>query len=150
MDKVNWKGSFVPSHSDEKPELNDLAKHFACKGQAGRDNTLLCDVTTEAYVPSLDEEISIEEIVEAEKELKDGKVSGDGWVKKMITSLPATLLLLIQLIFNTILKSRVFPSAWRTTIVGEISRTKALVNQVRTTIIFHWCNYLQNYLILLC
>ena len=101
--KINWKGSFVSADADEKPELNDLATHFASKGQAGRDNTVLCDATGDTYVPLLDDDISIEEIVEAEKELKEDKVSGDGWVKKMVTNLPASLLLVVQLIFKTIL-----------------------------------------------
>ena len=122
--KINWKGSFVSADADEKPELNDLATHFASKGQAGRDNTVLCDATGDTYVPLLDDDISIEEIVEAEKELKEDKVSGDGWVKKMVTNLPASLLLVVQLIFNTILKFHVFPTTWRTTIVGELFKNK--------------------------
>ena len=122
--KINWKGSFSYSNSDEKPELNDLATHFACKGQAGRDNTVLCDATGDTYVSVLDDEITTDEIIEAEKELKEGKVSGDGWVKKMVTSLPVSLLLIIQLIFNTILKFHVFPTNWRTTIVGELFKNK--------------------------
>ena len=122
--KINWKGSFVSADADEKPELNDLATHFASKGQAGRDDTVLCDATGDNYVPLLDDDISTDEIVEAEKELKEDKVSGDGWVKKMITNLPLALLLLVQLIFNTILKCHVFPTQWRTTIVGEIFKNK--------------------------
>ena len=85
---------------------------------------MLCDATGDTYVPLLDDDISIEEIVEAEKELKEDKVSGDGWVKKMVTNLPASLLLVVQLIFNTILKFHVFPTTWRTTIVGELFKNK--------------------------
>ena len=48
-----------------------------------------------------DDEISLGEISDAEKELKEDKVSGDGWVKKMITF---SLLLFVQLMYNTILK----------------------------------------------
>ena len=90
----------MSADADEKPELNDLATHFASKGQAGRDDTVLCDATGDTYVPLLDDDISVDEIVEAEKELKEDKVSGDGWVKKMITNLPLSLLLLVQLIAN--------------------------------------------------
>ena len=121
--RINWKGDFTTKQNDEKPELNELASHFATKGQAGRGETLLCDVSGDNYVPSLDDDITTDEIIEAE-ELKEDKVSGDGWVKKMVTSLPAPLLLLLQLIFNSILKFHIFPTAWRTTVVGELFKNK--------------------------
>ena len=67
-----------------KPELEDLAEQFAAKGQAGRDLTVLCDVDETNSVPGLDDEISLDEIVTAQKRLKEDKASGDGWVKKMV------------------------------------------------------------------
>ena len=125
---INWKGSFTSSEADDKPELEDLAAHFASKGQAGREGSVLCEVTGDNYVPSMDDDITMDEIVSAQKELKD-KSSGDGWVKKMVTSFPVTILLLLQLIYNTILKFHVFPTTWRTTIVGEIFKNKGLRSQ---------------------
>ena len=122
---INWKGSFTSSEADDKPELEDLAAHFASKGQASREGSVLCEVTGDNYVPSMDDDITMDEIVSAQKELKD-KSSGDGWVKKMVTSFPVTILLLLQLIYNTILKFHVFPTTWRTTIVGEIFKNKGL------------------------
>ena len=73
----------------------------------------------------MDNEISVDEIVSAQKEMKD-KSSGDGWVKRMVTSFPASILLLLQLIYNTILKFHVFPTSWRTTVVGEIFKNKGM------------------------
>ena len=122
--RINWKGDFSSQYGDEKPKLKDLASHFATKGQAGRDETVLCDASTDNYVPLLDDDITTDEIIEAEKEIKEDKASGDGWVKKMITCLPASLLLLIQVIFNSILKFHIFPTAWRTTVVGELFKNK--------------------------
>ena len=122
---INWKGSFASAEVGGVPELDDLAAHFAAKGQAGRDSSVLCEVTGDNYVPALDDDITLDEIVTAQNELKD-KSSGDGWCKKMVTSFPAPLLLLLQLIYNTILKFHIFPTAWRTTVVGEIFKNKGL------------------------
>ena len=122
---IDWKGSFTTTDTEEKPDLDDLAAHFAAKGQAGRDSSVLCEVSGNSNVPMMDNDITIEEIVSAQKEMKD-KSSGDGWVKKMVTSLPASMLLLLQLIYNTILKYHVFPTSWRTTVVGEIFKNKGI------------------------
>ena len=44
------------------------------------------------------------------KNLKEDKSSGDGWVKKMLTNLPVSLLLILQVIYNCILKFHVVPT----------------------------------------
>ena len=124
--KINWKGTFTKSDESKKPDLQDLARHFSEKGQAGRDSTVLCEVSGSSYVPALDDEISIDEIVSAGKRLKEDKASGDGWAKRMVTNLPMSLLLVLQLIYNTILKFHVFPTAWRTTVVSEIFKNKGI------------------------
>ena len=124
--KINWKGTFAKSDESKKPDLQDLAKHFSEKGQAGRDSTILCEVSGSSYVSVLDDEISIDEIVSAGTRLKEDKASGDGWAKRMVTNLPMSLLLVLQLIYNTILKFHVFPTAWRTTVVNEIFKNKGL------------------------
>ena len=107
-----------------KPELEDLAEQFAAKGQAGRDLTVLCDVDETNSVPGLDDEISLDEIAIAQKRLKEDKASGDGWVKKMVINLPLSILLILQLIYNTILKNHVFPTSWRTTVISEVFKNK--------------------------
>ena len=124
--KINWNGTFSKTDESEKPDLQDLASHFSEKGQAGRDSTVLCDVTGSTYVPTLDDDISVEEIKSAQKNLKDDKSSGDGWVKKMITNAPIAILLVLQLIYNTILKFHIFPTAWRLTVISEIFKNKGL------------------------
>ena len=60
-------------------------------------------MTGSNYVSTLDDDISIEEIKSAQKNLKEDKSTGDGWVKKMVTNVPAAILLLLQLIYKTIL-----------------------------------------------
>ena len=65
-----------------KPELAALSQQFMKKGQSVEESTLLSDVTGSAYVPDLDDEISISEIKMAQTCIKEDKVSGDGWTKK--------------------------------------------------------------------
>ena len=122
--KINWNGTFAKTDESEKPNLQDLASHFSEKGQAGRDSTVLCDVTGSTYVHTLDEDISIEEIKSAQKNLKEDKSTSDGWAKKMVTNVPVAILLLLQLIYNTILKFHIFPTAWRMTVINEIFKNK--------------------------
>ena len=129
--EINWKGTFTKSSLSEKPSLHDLAAHFAEKGQSGKESTPLCEVSNNVYVPSLDDEITVEEVTSAQKLLKEDKASGDGWVKKMITNVPVSMLLVFQMIFNTILSCHVFPTQWRTTIVNEIFKNKGAPSSSR-------------------
>ena len=48
------------------------------KGQAGRGSSVLCEVTGDNYVPSMDDDITVEEIASAQKELKDSRLGTDG------------------------------------------------------------------------
>ena len=122
--EINWKGTFSQAEVSKKPELDDLAAHFAEKGKAGHESTILCEVNGVSYVPVLDDDITTEEIISAQKRLKEDKSSGDGWVKNMLSNLPMSLLLVLQLIYNTILKCHIFPTSWRTTVVNEIFKQK--------------------------
>ena len=122
--KINWKGTFSSTDDSKKPDLQDLATHFAGKGQAGRDSTVLNEVKGTSYVECLDKNVTTEEIESGMKHLKEDKSSGDGWVKKMLTNAPVSLLLILQVIYNCILKFHVFPTCWRTTIVNEIFKNK--------------------------
>ena len=56
--------------------------------------------------------------------LKEDKSSGDGWVKNMPSNLVMSLLLVLQLMYNTILKFHIYPTSWRTTVVNEIFKQK--------------------------
>ena len=122
--EINWKGTFSQAEVSKKPELDDLAAHFAEKGKAGHESTILCEVNGVSYVPVLDDDITTEEIISAQKRLKEDKSSGDGWVKNMLSNLPKSLLLVLQLMYNTILKCHIFPTSWRTTVVNEIFKQK--------------------------
>ena len=129
--EINWKGSFSSAEITAKPELEDLASRFAEKGQAGRDSTILCEVNSTSYIPSLDDDINTDEITAAQKRLKEDKATADGWVKKMVTNLPMKLLLVLQVIYNTILKHHLFPTSWRTTVVNEIFKLKGSSEESR-------------------
>ena len=121
--KINWKGTVV-STTSSKPSLDDLRSHFLKKGESVEDSTLLCDVTGDAYVPELDDKITMEELSTAmNKHLKES-ATGDGWSKKMVVNLPQTILSALLIIYNTILTAHSYPTLWRTTIVNEIFKNK--------------------------
>ena len=122
--KINWKGGFEPSKLSSKPSLDDLANHFKSKDQAKDNSTLLNEISGTTYVAALDKEISIDEIIEARNRIKEDKSSGDGWVKGMLTNIPAYMLIMIQVIYNTILTCHIFPSMWRKTIGMEAFKNK--------------------------
>ena len=127
--KINWKGNMETTAASSKPPLSDLRDHFLKKGQSVEDSTLLSDVTGDAYVPALDDEISMEELTTATtKHLKE-RATGDGWAKKMIVNLPQTMLTTLLIIYNTILSTHTYPTQWRTTIVNEIFKNKGESDQ---------------------
>ena len=122
--KINWKGNMENSAASSKPPLSELRDHFLKKGQSVEDSTLLSDVTGDAYVPALDDEITMEELTTATtKHLKES-ATGDGWAKKMVINLPQTILATLLIIYNTILSTHTYPTQWRTTIVNEIFKNK--------------------------
>ena len=83
-------------------------------------------MTSNNYVEVLDKKIELDEIQKARDSLKEDKVSGDGWTKRMITNAPLAILYAIQVIFNVILGTHFFPTKWRTTLVSELFKNKGL------------------------
>ena len=94
------------------------------RGQSVEDSTLLSEVTGHVDVPEIDSEISVEEIENTQKRMKDYRASGDGLAKKMLTSLPVCVLYVIQIIYNSMLTFHMYPTKWRTTVVNEIFKNK--------------------------
>ena len=123
--KINWKGS-LSSDRTGSPELKDLCDHFKAKSQTTDDSTLLCEISGNNYVEVLDKPIELEEITKARDKLKEDKVSGDGWAKRMLSNAPVTILYAMQVIFNVILGTHFFPTKWRTTLVSELFKNKGL------------------------
>ena len=126
--KISWKGSLSSTEGTEKPELEGLCEHFKAKSQAVDDSTLLCEVTGDNYVEVLDRDITIDEIQNGTRRLKEDKVSGDGWTKRMLLNAPILILYAVQIIFNAILSSHFFPTKWRMTTVSELFKNKGLPN----------------------
>ena len=124
--KIGWKGKIVNSGTSEKPDLEDMAAHLSAKGQAGRESTILCEVSDCDYNPTLECSISTEEITAASNKLKEDKSSGDGWTRGMVTNLPAAVLLVLQLIYNTMLNCHMFPTSWRISVINELFKNKGL------------------------
>ena len=93
------------------------------KGESFEDSTLLSDVRGDTFVQELDGDITLGEIDNATKRLKE-KASGDGWMRKMLMNLPVCLVYALQIIYNTVLSAHTYPTRWRTTIVNEIFKNK--------------------------
>ena len=83
---------FDKTLSSNKPSLEDLDSHFLTKGQPIEDSTLLCDVTGENH--ELDDAITTRE-----------SAAGNGRSRKMIESVPQTILSAMLIIYNVILNN---------------------------------------------
>ena len=94
------------------------------KSETTDNSTLLSEINYDQYVSVLDDDIKIEEIVEAHTVLKEDKATADGWAKRMMTSVPMAVMLVFQIIYNSILQRHVYPTDWRTTIVNAIFKNK--------------------------
>ena len=68
----------------------------------------------------------LDEIQKARDSLKEDKVSGDGWTKRMLTNVPLAILYAMQVIFNVTLGTHFFPTKWQTTLVSELFKNKGL------------------------
>ena len=75
------------------------------KSETSDDSTLLSEIDSSQYVPILDDEINMEEIMKAHSILKEEKSTADGWTKRMVTCVPLAVLLVFQVIYNSILKN---------------------------------------------
>ena len=123
-EKIDWKGTINDHSSSDFPELEDLRDQFLMKSETSDDSTLLSEVDLNQYVPDLDDDIQVEEIEKAHLVLKENKSTADGWTKRMITCVPIAIMLVFQVIYNSILKRHVYPGDWRTTIVNAIFKNK--------------------------
>ena len=123
-EKIDWKGILNRQDSADFPELEDLKNQFLKKSETSDDSTLLSEVDQSQYVSVLDDDIHVEEIKKAHSVLKEDKSTADGWAKRMVTSVPLCIMLVFQVIYNSILKFHVYPGLWRTTIVNAIFKNK--------------------------
>ena len=123
-EKIDWKGTINDHSSSDFPELEDLRDQFLMKSETSDDSTLLSDVDLNQYVPDLDDDIQVEEIEKAHLVLKENKSTADGWTKRMITCVPLAIMLVFQVIYNSILKQHMYPSDWRATIVNAIFKNR--------------------------
>ena len=125
-DRIGWNGTVDSKNTNDFPELEDLRDQFLSKSETTDDSTLFKDVKQNQHVPILDDDVTLEEIEKAHATAKEDKSTADGWVKSMLTNVPLAMLLIFQIIYNTILKFHVYPSTWRTTIVNAIFKNKGM------------------------
>ena len=125
-DRIGWNGNVDCKNSNDFPELEELRDQFQMKSETTDDSTLLKDVKQNQHVAVLDDEITLEEIEKAHSTAKEDKSTADGWVKSMLTNVPLGMLLIFQIIYNSILKFHVYPTTWRTTFVNAIFKNKGV------------------------
>ena len=61
-------------------------------------------------MPQLDDDIALKEIKMANSAGKEDESTADGWVKATLTNVPLGMLLIFQIIYNSIVKFHVYPS----------------------------------------
>ena len=101
-----------------------MRDQFLMKSETTDKSTLLSEVKQNQYVSVLDDDITLDEIKKAHRKAKEGKSTADGWVKSMLTNVPLCVLLVFQIIYNSTLKTALYPTKWRTTIVNAIFKNK--------------------------
>ena len=85
------------------------------------------------YVPTLDNPITLNEINEAGRKLKNISTA-DGITPSIVNNVSGILFRILLLLFNVIIQFRFFPTQWRTTIVSAIFKCKACKGSVRSPI----------------
>ena len=122
--EIAWKGSKNDVHSCT-PSAKEFGEYFVSKATIeGEEPFTLEDVVENTECPILDDPISVAEVHAAEKRLKEGKSSSDGWTPGMIRSVSGLLFPLLVMIFNTILQLSYYPETWRNTVVNALFKNK--------------------------
>lgn len=123
---IDWKGEVDGSKrlQTDLPSTADLAAHFLTKGDAHDpiDITLL---PKNQHVDMLDKAISMEELKDSSKLLKE-KSTSDGWCPQMINTIHSSLFPVILILFNIILSHAFFPVKWCLTVVAALFKNKGL------------------------
>ena len=132
--KINWKGEVQNSTDGENSPSPDI---FI--------------LNSDNYVHELDKPITVGEIEDECKHLKPSKSIYDGWSPLMITSISGFLFSILSIIFNFILLNRVFPTAWVTSLINAIFKTKGsrhLAVYFRPISLVHMLSKLQDFILL--
>ena len=123
---IAWKGPKNDIHSCT-PSPKEFGEYFVTKATIeGEEPFTFANVIENTNCPILDKPISAAEVTAAEKRLKEGKSSSDGWTPGMINSVSGLLFPLLVMIFNTILQLSYYPEAWRSTVVNALFKNKGL------------------------
>ena len=123
---IDWASKSDVRIGEDGPTADELAEQFKLKGSGEEDDLLKINAERTNYVPVLDEPITLEEIHAAANKLKEGKSTCDGWVPRMIKSIPHILFPILLAIFNVIMSCSVFPEIWWKATVAAIFKNKGL------------------------
>ena len=123
-EEISWNG-VKDDIGTCTPSAKDFANYFSSKSKIEEDEVFIMDDNS-IYIPVLDDEISTREIKEAGNRLKEKKSSADGWVPGMIKYVSPAFYPVLAVIFNVILRSSLYPSKWRNTIVSTLFKNKGV------------------------
>ena len=122
--KIDWKGNCKNDDIfDHSPDIQDLAAQFKSKDAEVEEDLLDLDFG-DHRVPTLDDEISRDELDTASKKVKEGKSTADGWVPKMLTEVSDVLFPILLMLFNVILQRCFFPFKWWFSVVIALFKNK--------------------------
>ena len=121
---INWKGETDENSNlqTERPSSEDLAPHFLTKGDA-HEPIHVSSLPKNRYVEELDKPISLDEVNESSRLLKE-KSTSDGWCPQMVSGIQSSLFPVILVLFDVILSFAFFPTKWCTTVVAAIFKNK--------------------------
>ena len=123
-DKISWKGDIDDSKvfQETMPQSSELAEHFLTKGDS-HEPIDLSTLPTDQYVDILDHPISMKEMHDSSKLLKE-KSTCDGWCPQMVSTIPSSLYPVLLVLFNTILSCALFPTTWCINVVAALFKNK--------------------------
>ena len=124
--EIAWKETTQDVHA-ATPSAEEFGEFFLSKATIEGEEPFVLDPLEEGpHCPELDEPISVGEVHKAEKRLKEGKSTSDGWTTGMLKSVSALLYPLLVMIFNMILQFKHYPNNWRNTIVNTLFKNKGV------------------------
>ena len=124
--EIAWKETTQDIHTST-PSAEEFGEFFLSKATIKGEKPFVLDPLEEGRnCPELDEPISVGEVYAAEKRLKEGKSTADGWTTGMLKSVSALLYPLLVMIFNMILQFRHYPEKWRNTVVNTLFKNKGV------------------------
>ena len=123
---IAWKETKQDIYAST-PFAEEFCEFFISKATIEGEEPFVLDPLDEGpYCPELDDPIAVGEVYAAEKRLKEGKSTADGWTPGMLKSVSALLYPLLVMVFSMILQFSHYPEKWRNTVVNTLFKNKGV------------------------